>query len=118
MKKASNRSNLTLVELEEGIFVRTPIPSENHSALRAGFAGYTANPRWCNSKVMAWRTGRAWRDALREKTLAIRQSDGLLVPFAEAQETPQPSKEKKTSLLTKLKRRTTSMHDTQQIQQA
>ncbi|MEB3213138.1 MAG: hypothetical protein VKL39_17435 [Leptolyngbyaceae bacterium] len=118
MNKATNRSNQKCVELADHVYVKTPIPVENHPALRAGFGGYTANPRWCGSKVMAWRTGKAWRTALREGKLVIRESDQMLVPFAEAHPVAQSSDAKKSNLFGRLKRQTMRIQENQQIQQA
>jgi hypothetical protein len=119
MKKATKHSNKKCVELAEQIFVQTPIPVENHPALRAGFGGYTANPRWCGSKVLAWRTGKAWRAALTDGKLAIRESDRMLVPFAEAHSRASASSnEKKSNLFCRLKRQSVQMSKNQQIQQA
>lgn len=84
MAKAIGRSNLKLVELDKGVLAKTAIPSDNHAALRAGFAGFTSNPRWCASKFVAWRTGKAWKQALEAGQLAVRSTDSLLVPADEA----------------------------------
>ncbi|MEB3356449.1 MAG: hypothetical protein VKK04_06960 [Synechococcales bacterium] len=82
MARASDRNN-QLVELDQGVFARTSIPSANHAALRAGFAGYTSNPRWNAAKFRAWRVGRAWRDAVADGRMAIRPGDSLLVAAAD-----------------------------------
>jgi len=122
MKRSVSRSNQTCVEIAERVFVQTPIPIENHPALRAGFGGYTANPRWCGSKFMAWRTGKAWRTALQEGQLAIRESDRMLVPFAEAHPPTHLSQGKGANLFERLRRRSIqfgegrSMQQSQQIQ--
>ncbi|MGF1512728.1 MAG: hypothetical protein ACFB5Z_03400 [Elainellaceae cyanobacterium] len=74
------RSRFQLVELDENTFVNTSIPISHHAALRAGFAGYTANPRWTVTKFRAWRVGRTWRKALRQGDMVIRADDNVLVP--------------------------------------
>ncbi|MGB3496412.1 MAG: hypothetical protein WBA57_27040 [Elainellaceae cyanobacterium] len=84
MAKAIDRSNLNLVELDQGVLAKTAIPENNHAALRSGFAGYTSNPRWSASKFVAWRTGKAWKQALEAGKLAVRSTDSLLVPAEEA----------------------------------
>lgn len=68
-----------VVDLSEGIFIRTPIPSSNHAALRSGFAGLPANPRWTVDKFRAWKTGRQLRDLLVRKEMIVRHSDSMLV---------------------------------------
>ena len=68
-----------LVDLTDGIYVRTPIPSENHPALRSGFAGYPLNPRWNAAKYRAWKIGRQWRDSLEAEKMVVRASDSMLV---------------------------------------
>jgi hypothetical protein len=72
-------SNVSVVELTPNVYVRTTIPAVNHAALRAGFAGYTANPRWTVSKLRAWKKGRQWRDALARQEMVVRSSDSMLV---------------------------------------
>ncbi|MGF1536299.1 MAG: hypothetical protein ACFB4J_07430 [Elainellaceae cyanobacterium] len=74
------KSRFQLVELDENTFVKTSIPISHHAALRAGFAGYTANPRWTVTKFQAWRVGRTWRRALREGEMTVRADDNVLVP--------------------------------------
>lgn len=69
-----------MVELTEKVFVSTPIACTNHPALRSGFAGYPANPRWNAAKYQAWRIGRQWREALASGKMVIRSSDSMLVP--------------------------------------
>ena len=68
-----------VVDLNEGILVRTPIPSPNHAALRSGFAGLPANPRWNVEKFRAWKTGRQLRDSLMRQEMIVRHSDSMLV---------------------------------------
>ena len=72
----SNR--VQLVELDEDTFVNTAIPLNYHAALRAGFAGYTANPRWSAPKFRAWQMGRTWRKALCQGDMVV-SDDRLLV---------------------------------------
>lgn len=83
MTNAPKNRNLMVVELDKGVRVCTPIPSQNHAALRSGFAGYTANPRWNASKFRAWRIGRQWRDAVNTGKMTVRQDDSMLVPASE-----------------------------------
>ncbi len=85
MTKIPKNHNLMVVELDQGVMVCTPIPSENHPALRSGFAGYTANPRWNASKFRAWRIGRQWRDDLSSGRMTVRQCDSMLIPTADAE---------------------------------
>ena len=84
----SDRAHLCLVELDQGVMAETTIPTANHAALRAGFAGYTSNPRWTSAKVMAWKTGRKWRQALAQGNLVIRPQDSMLVPVQDADVEP------------------------------
>ncbi|MEO0407261.1 MAG: hypothetical protein AAF289_07925 [Cyanobacteria bacterium P01_A01_bin.135] len=67
-----------LVELDENTLVNTALPASHHAALRAGFAGYTANPRWSATKFRAWQVGRQWRQALYRGEL-VRGGDRRLV---------------------------------------
>jgi hypothetical protein len=75
--------------------VLTPLDESCIPALRAGFAGYTANPRWNAVKFHAWKTGRQWRQAYSQGTMVVRSTDSLLVPVEEAEiplvEEPTPS---------------------------
>ncbi|MBF2078935.1 MAG: hypothetical protein IGR76_10565 [Synechococcales cyanobacterium T60_A2020_003] len=80
MANAVTKTNLVTVEIAEGVFARTSIAPENHSALRAGFGGYTANPRWNATKFLAWKTGRQWRAAVANHEMMVRSSDSMLVP--------------------------------------
>ena len=73
------KSRFQLVELDENTFVNTSIPISHHAALRSGFAGYTANPRWSATKFRAWQVGRTWRKALRRGEMVIRAGDNVLV---------------------------------------
>jgi hypothetical protein len=83
---AEKKQQTFIVDLTEGIYVRTPIPSENHPALRSGFAGYPLNPRWNTAKYRAWKTGKHWRNLLAEEEMVIRVSDSMLVKRASMQE--------------------------------
>ncbi len=71
------------VDLADNIWLCTDIPQDNHAALRSGFAGYPANPRWTVSKFKAWKTGRRLREALSDGSMAVRQTDSLLVPISD-----------------------------------
>ncbi len=118
MEKAIGRSNLMLVELDEGVLARTSIPSENHSALRAGFAGFTSNPRWCPSKFVAWRTGRSWRDALQKGSLAVRSSDSMLVPSQEADSGAHTRPEKRRNFFRGFRPQSHRIQESPHMQQA
>lgn len=74
---------LMTIELADGIYAKTSIPVLNHSAVRSGFAGHPVNPRWSATKVVAWKTGREWRQGLSDGTLVVRSTDSLLIPAAE-----------------------------------
>ncbi len=73
------------VQLSDNIMVLTPLDESCIPALRAGFAGYTANPRWNAVKFHAWKTGRQWRQAYSQGKMVVRSTDGLLVPVEEAE---------------------------------
>jgi hypothetical protein len=86
-----------VVELASTVKLRTSIKSTLIPALRCGFAGYPANPRWRADKYCVWKKGRMLRYALKRGKLAIRPTDSMLVmtkaPNVEAapqsaQETP------------------------------
>jgi hypothetical protein len=83
MKSTFKEHNITIVDLTEGVFVRTIIAKENHAALRSGFAGYPPNPRWSINKYHAWKTGSQWRQDLSQGKMVIRREDSLLVSLAE-----------------------------------
>jgi hypothetical protein len=68
-----------IVQLSDQIKVETDFRETHLPALRSGFAGYPANPRWNGSKFVAWKTGRHWRQALQTGTVVVRQSDSMLV---------------------------------------
>jgi hypothetical protein len=78
------------VQLNENVMVLTPLDENCIPALRAGFAGYTANPRWNAVKFHAWKMGRQWRLACAQGTMVVRSTDLLLVPIEEAENIPQP----------------------------
>lgn len=84
----SHDTHSTIAELTPGVFVRTSISVVNHAALRAGFAGYTVNPRWNASKFHAWKTGRQWRNALDSQEMVIRKADAMLVCASEGSSNP------------------------------
>ncbi len=71
------RLNFTNVELAHNIQVQTSLPPSCHAALRAGFAGYTDNPRWTPQKRRAWKQGKHWRSELLANLIEIK--DGLLL---------------------------------------
>jgi hypothetical protein len=79
MIQTANSRNVVVIELINGVLVKTAIPPVNHSALRSGFAGYPANPRWSATKIVAWKTGRQWREALARGEMVVRQSDSMLL---------------------------------------
>ena len=78
-----NERNPMVVELAENISVMTIISKENHAALRAGFAGYPANPRWNVSKFSAWKTGKQWREALECGKMSVSPIDSMLISSEE-----------------------------------
>ncbi|NJL83268.1 MAG: hypothetical protein HC890_10510 [Chloroflexaceae bacterium] len=79
------------VDLAQDVWVITEIPQDNHPALRSGFAGYPANPRWSTAKFRAWKAGRELRNGLKLGTLTIRTRDSLLVPTTSVEpELPPP----------------------------
>ncbi len=71
------RLNFTTVELAHNIQVQTSQPPSCHAALRAGFAGYTDNPRWTPQKRRAWKQGKHWRSELSANRMEVK--DGLLI---------------------------------------
>ena len=79
MVQALKHRRTRVVELTEGVLVNTTIASEQHSALRSGFAGYPSNPRWNVAKFCAWKTGRQWRKALAQGNMVVRTVDSMLV---------------------------------------
>jgi hypothetical protein len=81
--RALNPRNLNVVDLSDKVSIRTSILQEHHPAMRCGFAGYPANPRWNVSKYQAWKTGRQLREALSQGLMVVRQSDSLLIPIGE-----------------------------------
>ncbi len=83
MSEVIKQSNLAVVDLAEGVYVKTPIPSSSHAALRSGFARYPANPRWNVSKIHAWNVGRRWRNDLNQGKMTVRSADSMLVAATE-----------------------------------
>lgn len=75
-----------MVELAENILVHAPVPSNSHAALRSGFAGYPANPRWSATKFRAWKTGRQLREALVRGDMVVRPTDLRLIPTPTTQQ--------------------------------
>ncbi|TVQ45926.1 MAG: hypothetical protein EA365_06865 [Gloeocapsa sp. DLM2.Bin57] len=75
------QNSLIVVDLTDKIWIYTQIPAENHAALRSGFAGYPANPRWNATKYRAWKQGYQWRRELSLGKLTVRESDSQLVPI-------------------------------------
>lgn len=86
MSKASKHRNPVVVELTDNVSFRTGISQEHHPALRSGFVGYPVNPHWNAGKYHAWKTGRQLRDAVAQGLMVVRQSDCLLVPSKEQDE--------------------------------
>lgn len=83
VSKQKKTSNLVVVDLTDQISVSTPIPQENHAALRSGFAKCPANPRWSTSKFRAWKTGWQLREALAQGKATVRATDSMLIPVLE-----------------------------------
>ncbi|MGB7443892.1 MAG: hypothetical protein WA919_22745 [Coleofasciculaceae cyanobacterium] len=79
MSKELKRQDFMVVDLTENVRVDTSIPSVNHAALRSGFAGYPANPRWNVTKFRAWRTGCQLREALVQGEMVVRSIDSMLI---------------------------------------
>lgn len=86
MNKVLKRRNSAVIELAEGILVNTTISSQQHAALRAGFAQYPSNPRWNVAKFYAWKTGRQLRQALAKGEMIVRTTDSMLVKIEEVEE--------------------------------
>ncbi len=86
MLQTVKETNPMIVKLTDQISVETIISSENHAALRAGFAGYPSNPRWCVIKYRAWKTGVHWRTALENGEMLVRESDSRLISASEQPE--------------------------------
>ena len=79
MAETNQQPDVLLVELNPEVRVKTPLPPSCHSALRAGFAGYSTNPRWNNAKLRAWKLGREWREALAAGTMQVYGPDSVLM---------------------------------------
>lgn len=71
--------NLRIVQLTDGIVIRTQLDDSCIPALRSGFAGYPVNPRWSAVKFRAWKTGQQWRQALQQGEMIVRATDSMLV---------------------------------------
>lgn len=82
LKKTEHRSPM-VVDLTESIWLCTAMPEENHAALRSGFAGYPANPRWNVTKYQAWKAGRQLKEALKHGEMVVRSNDCMLIPAKE-----------------------------------
>lgn len=82
---------LVVIELADGVCAQTAIPLANHAAVRSGFAGHPLNPRWTATKVVAWKTGREWRQGLLDGSLVVRASDSLLVAATDIMSLPEES---------------------------
>jgi hypothetical protein len=97
--KKSKTLNLMVVDLTEKVSVFTGIPKENHPALRSGFVGCPANPRWSASKFCAWRTGRQWRVALTQGKMVVRSTDSMLIKATEQETSSEDELPASTKLL-------------------
>ena len=84
----NSKGNFMVVDLAEGVLVGSLMPKDNLPALRSGFAGYPANPRWNVIKYRAWKMGRQLRQSLDEGDLVVRSTDFMLVPAQESSSTP------------------------------
>lgn len=103
MFKVSLTHPVRIVQLSEQIKVETDIQDRHLPALRSGFAGYPANPRWDGAKFMTWKIGRQWRNALQVGTVVVREVDAMLVMAQEEEEisettTPKPAKRSQSFL--------------------
>jgi hypothetical protein len=81
------KGNFMVVDLAEGVLVGSLMPKDNLPALRSGFAGYPANPRWNIIKYRAWKMGRQLRHSLDEGDLVVRSTDLMLIPATEKSST-------------------------------
>ncbi len=90
MLRTLHNRNQMVVDLKNGVLFHTNIPPENHAALRSGFAGYPANPRWNINKFQAWKTGHKLCQALKQGELVVRSSDSMLVAPKDAKEPDEP----------------------------
>lgn len=98
MANQHSQLDFNSVELTQDINVHTSLPPSCHSALRAGFAGYTDNPRWTPQKRRAWKQGKQWRSDLAANIIQVEsgflmtQELQNLAPSAIApQQPPSPS---------------------------
>lgn len=85
MFRTNKNGNFMVVDLAEGILVGSLMPKDNLPALRSGFAGYPANPRWNVVKYRAWKMGRQLRQSLDAGDIVVRASDSMLIPAGESQ---------------------------------
>lgn len=83
MLRVKKPLNPNVADLTDCIYVNTQILPENYPALRSGFAGYPANPRWTVAKYQAWKSGRQLRDAYTKGQMIVRSTDSMLVPIQE-----------------------------------
>lgn len=102
MLEVVKQQNFMIVDLKEGVKVHTLIPSENHAALRCGFAGYPNNPRWNAAKFHAWKTGQQLKESFSRGEMVVRSADSILVDAIETQDKPnnhqETSESEKSSL--------------------
>jgi hypothetical protein len=88
-----NCNNLIKADLTEGMSVAINIPKDCHAALRAGFSGLPANPRWNINKFRAWKKGRQLREALAQGQMVLRLTDSMLVSATEQTQSEEQSKQ-------------------------
>ena len=105
MANQHSQLDFNSVELTQDINVHTSLPPSCHSALRAGFAGYTDNPRWTPQKRRAWKQGKQWRSDLAANTIQV--ENGLLMTqetqnLASKEHPSSPSSEPKGNLFQQL----------------
>lgn len=86
LRNIQDQQDHLLVDLADNIVAQTTIPITHHAALRAGFAGYPANPRWNVTKFQAWKMGQKWQEALKKGDMIIRSQDKMLVSNNKGQE--------------------------------
>lgn len=86
MSTAVNSGNVIVVDLTDKVSALTSISKPNHAALRSGFVGYPANPRWNTIKFRAWQTGRKWREELAQGKILVRSTDSMLIPVSTSSE--------------------------------
>mgnify|MGYP006421661551 CR=1 FL=1 len=83
VRAVNQQRTCKVVDLRENVLVTTSLPNASIPALRSGFAGYPANPRWSAIKFHAWKVGRQWRQEWKKGNLVVRASDSMLVTPAE-----------------------------------